>query len=189
MASERFRNFGSIVYPDSCDIDVFVDSFDNLHIPGFLSPCHDRDVDKDGQIVKAHYHLLVMFEGKKSFEQVKALLSPLGCHGLEVVQSIRGSARYLCHLDNPEKAHYSPALVRSFSGADYTDVIMSEADRASALMKLQDIIDDNGLTTFNALNRWLRSHRENDLFRIANFSCAFPVSTYIKSKYERIDKQ
>ena len=58
--------------------------------------------------------------GRKNFEtQVKPIFDDIGGVGREMVNSARGYARYLCHLDNPEKAQYDPAEVRCMGGADY----------------------------------------------------------------------
>lgn len=52
-----------------------------------------------------------MFDGVKTIEQAKDLFEQIGGVGCEKVNSIRGYARYLCHLDNPEKAQYDQGAV------------------------------------------------------------------------------
>lgn len=182
MQNERFRNFTTILYPESADIIVF----DNLHIPGFLSPLHDRDIDQEGCFKKPHYHLLIMFEGKKSIDQVRKLVQSFGGVGLEVVQSIRGAARYLCHLDNPEKAQYSSSMVRAFGGADYNDVIISEADRVKAFEHIEKYIIYNNILYYPDLLRSLQKDGEKDLYRYCLFGLIYPVTQYLKSRMEAI---
>ena len=117
MASQRFRNFACTVYPDSAP-DNWVDILADTHVPAFISPLHAFDVNPDGQLKKSHWHVLVMFEGVKSKDQwleFRASFSGVGC---EIVQSVRGYARYLCHMDNPEKYQYNPVEVQALSGAE-----------------------------------------------------------------------
>ena len=103
----RGRNFATVVYPESASADwqeVLAAEF----VPAFISPLHDKDINPGGEVKKAHYHVILMFDGKKSEDQVREVFARIGGVGLERVQSIRGYARYLCHLDNPEKQQYEP---------------------------------------------------------------------------------
>lgn len=191
MTEQRFRNFSCVLYEESVSPN-FVQIIDSWHVPCFLSPYHDSDkdtekLDDNGNptIKKPHWHLLYMSEGKKSVDGMRALFSSIGGVGLEVVQSIRGAARYLCHLDNPEKAQYSSVFVKCFAGADYTDIISSEADRAEALKKIIAYIDDHQIKYFHQLLNSLIADGEKDLYRLSCFSCNAPVNQYIRSKAER----
>lgn len=186
---ERFRNFSTEFYIESCSPN-FIQMIDDLHVPAFLSPLHDRDKfpaghPHAGEFKKAHYHLLIMFPGKKSPDQVRELLKPMGAVGLEVVQAVSGMARYLCHLDNPEKAQYSITMIRCFGGADYLDVATGEADRAKAVQKIMQYIRSNDIRYYHELLNLLASDGEQDLFRYACFSCHASVNSYLRSRVEK----
>ncbi len=102
----RTRNFATVVYPESAPEEwqgILAEQF----IPAFISPLHDKDLNPTGEEKKAHWHVVVMFEGKKSVEQVTEIFNLIGGVGCDKVHSIRGYARYLCHLDNPDKAKYN----------------------------------------------------------------------------------
>ena len=117
--SGRTRNFATVVYPDSAPSD-WMDKLDRLHIAAFISPLHDKDMDPDGGLKKSHYHVMLMFESPVEYEtRVTPIFAEIGAVGREMVNSARGYARYLCHLDNPEKFQYSPSEVRCIGGADY----------------------------------------------------------------------
>ena len=73
-----------------------------------ISPLHKDDVNPYGEVKKPHYHVIVMFDSVKTLEQFAEFADTFGGVGKEKVNSIRGYARYLCHLDNPEKAQYNP---------------------------------------------------------------------------------
>ena len=184
MASEkardsRGRNFATVVYPESAPEDWqqrLAESF----VPAFISPLHDKDFNATGEPKKPHYHVVVMFVGKKSEEQVRELFKTLGGVGLEPVKSIRGYARYLCHLGNPEKAQYSPDDVRSLCGADYTSTIGLAIDKYKAIEEMMDFIDQNRITSYAALQRYCRRERR-DWFRVLCDTSTMVILEYIKS--------
>lgn len=137
----RFRNWSFIVYPESAPND-WIMQLDDLHVETYISPLHDKDVNPTGELKKPHFHVIICFEGKKSFEQVKTITDSLNAPHPQYINSIRGMARYLCHLDNPEKVQYSPSNVFCLGGADYFDVIHLKSDdrriRAEILKFLKD---------------------------------------------------
>ena len=73
MSDTRKRNFVTIIYPESAP-ENFKEIIGDWHIPAFLSPLHDKDVNPDGEKKKPHYHLMLMFRGKKSLDQVKEII-------------------------------------------------------------------------------------------------------------------
>ena len=127
-ANSRYRNFATVVYPESAS-DNWLDLLQDLKVPTFVSPLHDQDVNPDGQPKKAHYHVMLMYDGKKSEEQARADISTFGGVGCEVVKNTRSYARYLTHKDNPDKAQYNDSDVKAFGGADYFSVCGSVADK------------------------------------------------------------
>lgn len=139
----RTRNFATVVYPDSAPAD-WKEKLDQLHVAAFISPLHDKDVNPNGELKKAHYHVLVMFEGPKDYDtQVKPIFDEIGAVGREIVNSARGYARYLCHLDNPEKATYSPSEVLCMGGADYYGVVTLPTDDLKVITEIKRFCREN----------------------------------------------
>ena len=66
-------------------------------------------------------------------EQAQEVFSVIGGVGIETIKCARAYARYLCHLDNPEKAQYDMENVISCSGADYQTMINLATDKYSAI--------------------------------------------------------
>ena len=61
----RVRNFATVVYPESAPEnwqEILAEQF----IPAFISPLHDKDINPTGEPKKPHYHVMIMYEGKKS---------------------------------------------------------------------------------------------------------------------------
>lgn len=177
----RFRNFATVVYPESAPVEWF-NILSDMLIPCFVSPLHDKDINPGGEIKKPHYHVVVMFEGKKSIEQVTDLFSSFGGVGCEKVNSIRGYARYLVHLDNPEKAQYSISDVRALCGADYSDVINLPSDDLNTIREMLDFISLNSIYAYCDFLDYCAQFKD-DWFRVLCRSGTYVIKEYLKTKY------
>lgn len=139
----RTRNFATVVYPESAPAD-WMDKLSDYHVAALISPLHDKDVNPSGELKKAHYHVLVMFENPMNFDtQVKPIFDVMGAVGRENVISARGYARYLCHLDNPEKTPYSASEVVSMGGADYYAVTNLPIDDIKVITEIKNYCRKN----------------------------------------------
>lgn len=176
---ERYRNFATMVYPESAPSDWFQILSDQM-IPAFVSPLHENDINPTGEAKKPHYHVIIMFEGKKSKEQIMDIFDLIGGVGLEIVKSIRGYARYLCHLDNPEKAQYDPDSVRSLCGADYLGIIGLPIDRYKAIGEMMDFISQEEIKSYAELLQIARLYHP-DWFRILCDNGTYVIKEFIKS--------
>ena len=180
-ATGRTRNYATVVYPESAP-DNWQQTLAEQFIPAFISPLHDQDVNpgEDGEKKKAHYHVILMFDGVKTKEQAKEIFDLIGGVGCEAVKSIRGYARYLCHLDNPEKAQYDPEKVRCLCGADYVSVCSLVIDKYKAIEEMMDYIDQAGITSYQHLMQYCRKERR-DWFRVLCDSGTYVIMEYLKS--------
>ena len=177
---KRYRNFACVVYPESAP-DNWRDTLSGQFIPAFISPLHDKDMDPQNQPKKPHHHVVIMFEGVKTTDQAKAVFDSIGGVGCEVVKSIRGYSRYLCHLDNPEKAQYSPEDVVSLCGADYVGTIGLAIDRLKAVEEMIDFIEEHDILSYRKLMLYARTERR-DWFRVLCESSTYVIKEYLKSK-------
>ena len=175
----RYRNFACVVYPDSAPHD-WQRIISELCIPCFISPLHDKDTNPTGEPKKAHWHVLFAFDGKKSVEQVNTLFAAFGGVGCDVVQSLRGYARYLCHLDNPEKAQYAVDDVATYGGACYSDVIGLPCDKYKAIGEMVDFCNFNHIRSFSELVDYARMCRADWFHVLADSSTLF-MKEYLKS--------
>ena len=179
MAEKRTRNFATVVYPESAP-ENWMDILSDFHIPAFVSPLHQFDVNPSGDVKKSHFHVLLMFDSLKTPSQAKEIFSAFSGVGCEIVNSIRGMARYLCHMDNPEKYQYNPVEVRSFGGADYSGVIELETDRVKIIADMQDWCRSNGCVSLSDLYDYSRIHNY-DWFRALATHCNNVMASYLKS--------
>lgn len=134
----RTRNFATVVYPESAPVD-WIEKLNQYHIAALISPLHDKDKNPSGELKKAHYHVLLMFESPADYEsKVAPIFAEIGGVGRETVGSARGYARYLCHLDNPEKVQYSPSEVRCLGGADYAGITNLPTDDIRIIAEIKN---------------------------------------------------
>lgn len=152
----RVRNWATVVYSDEA-----IDKLSELKLPCLVSPWHDSDVNADGEKKKPHKHIMFCFDGKKSREQIKDICDMIGGVGCEPIQSMRSYARYLCHLDNPDKAQYNINDVRSFGGIDYIELINSLADEFSTLYDIIDYLLENHITSLRDFLLYCRENRQD----------------------------
>lgn len=177
---ERSRNFATIVYPESAPID-WIDILNDYCVPCFISPLHDKDINPTGEPKKPHYHVMLMFENKKADRQIQDIFDSIGGVGLKKLQSIRGYARYLLHLDNPEKYQYDEKEIISIGGADYSSIISIASDKYAALDEMQEFCDEYNITSFYLLCRYATKYKP-DWSRILKDSGSVYMREYLKSK-------
>ena len=175
----RQRAWATVVYPESAP-DDWLQILGEQCVPCFVSPLHDQDENPDGSLKKKHWHVLFTFDGKKSREQIAEITDLIGGVGQEKVKSTRGYARYLCHLDNPEKHQYEPSEVKQFGGADYYSLIGVAVDKYQAIGEMIDFCTENGITEYCDL---LEHARKNEFgwFRILCDNGTVVMREYLKS--------
>lgn len=145
---KRGRNWTIIVYPDSAP-DDWRDLLDKYHIQWIESPLHDKDTNPDGTVKKAHWHVLLLFDGNKSYQQVKDITAKLNTVNPQRVESARGMVRYMVHLDNPEKYQYDVKDIKAHGGADIDTLMKPTAtNRLQTLKEIITYIHDNQVTNF-----------------------------------------
>ena len=177
--SGRTRNFATVIYPESAP-ENWQDILSEQKVPAFISPLHDKDINPYGEPKKPHYHVVVMYEGVKTMEQAENLFNQIGGVGNEKVQSIRGYARYLCHLDNPEKHQYNQEDVRCLGGADYVSTIGLALDKYKAIGEMIDYCVENKIYSYAALLRYCRTERF-DWFRVLCDNGTVVMKEFLKS--------
>lgn len=182
----RTRNFATVVYPESAPVD-WVDILTSQFIPSFISPLHDKDINPGGESKKPHYHVILMFDSVKTVDQAKTIFDLIGGVGCEVVNSIRGYARYLCHLDNPEKHRYNPEDVKSLSGADYYSCCNLAIDRYKVIQDILDYCELYNVISYRELLMYCRTERF-DWFRVLCDNGTYVIKEYLKSKKWEMDQ-
>lgn len=126
------------LYEDSAP-DDFLDRMRESGMEG-LAMRHDKDTTAAGELKEPHWHVVVRFSHAVQAKEAKEVLASFGCKEASVQyrDSWTAVARYLCHLDDPNKFQYNPADVVEFGGADYLDAINRSADKYRIVAEMQD---------------------------------------------------
>lgn len=184
MADERKRNWSFIVYPDSAP-KKWQSVLADYHVPFIVSPLHSKDRKDDGTFKKAHYHVLILFSGKKSYNQVKQITDKLSSPIPEAVASTKGLVRYFAYLDNPEKAQYDPSEIKGFCGADVDSYFtMSRSTRRSVLKDITQYILNNHVTDLSTLVQEALDRNDDNWFSIIVDTNTWYLNMLINSEWK-----
>lgn len=182
----RSRNFVTVVYPESAP-ENWRETLGGECVPAFISPLHDSDVNADGAPKKAHWHVMLMFDTVKTQAQAGEICASIGGVGCQRVSSIRSMARYLCHLDNPDKHQYAPEHVVQLGGADYIGTIGLASDKYKAIREIIAHCRETGIICYADLLEYAAVNRE-DWFRVLCDNGTVVVAHYLKSATWRMER-
>lgn len=174
MASvKKSRGWLTLVYPESAPAN-WKQALARIGMQVVISPLHDQDINQGTEErKKPHYHVLLLWDGpttEKNAKYIAGMICGVGCFPC---MSVRGSVRYFCHLDNPDKHQYSVDDLQQIGGLDLQKLIMSESDETMMLSEIFDFIDQNGITSYKRFvdycriqkiewfNLVMSKHREN----------------------------
>lgn len=181
---DRTRVWAAVVYPESAP-DNWRQLLDDEHIEWAESPLHEFDVNEStGEVKKAHWHIVLAFDGPKSYEQVRDLLAPLHCTVPQKCHSLKGAVRYFAHLDNPEKHQYSPSDIVGHGGFDVAAALVpTSAKRYELIREMKDWCFRENVTDFSDLFDYAGTYRYDDWFPLLCDSCAFVMREYLRSRH------
>ena len=175
------------MYPESAP-ENWREYMDDLHIEWVESPLHEFDCNATGEVKKAHWHLLLMFGGVKSYEQVLEVVKPLNCPIPQRCHNAKAMVRYMAHLDNPEKHQYSVADIKAHGGVDIAEMLRpSSSERYALIREMSEYIKDNGVTEFSDLVYYAMTEHYDDWFPLLCDSSAYLIGQVIKSQRHRLE--
>ena len=154
---QRRTNWMLVFYEDQCP--EWREELDELGMPTLVSPSHDADEwterdekknpkHKAGTLKEPHRHLLAMYDNPVSYDQVVKDFAFLKSKNVKYVKSLPAMARYLTHMDSPDKAQYDPEGVCEFGGADWRDLCATTSDKHLALREMRAFIRENNVVDF-----------------------------------------
>lgn len=181
----RTRTWTFVLYEDSAP-ENWRQLLDDKHIEWVESPWHDKDKNADGSDKKKHKHILLLFPGKKSYEQIKEITDELKQPIPQRCHNAKAMVRYMAHLDNPEKAQYSSSEIVGHGGVDVADMLRpSSSERYSIIREMITYIRSVGITEFQDLMDYAADEHFDDWFPLLCDSSAYVVGQYIKSQRHR----
>jgi hypothetical protein len=180
---KRTRNWTFIIYPDSAPGE-WRKLINSLNFPWIESPLHEGETNPDNETEKkAHYHVLLLFDGKKSYGQVSGITEHLNATIPQICHNSKGLVRYMAHMDNPEKKQYSKSDIIGHNGADPSLYLKASGSaRYELIGEMRVWIDNNQCNEFYQLFDYACSERFDDWFPLLCDNSAYILGEYIKSK-------
>ena len=166
--SIKKRNWAFVLYPESAP-DDWKDILQETGLQCAISPLHDKDINPDGELKKAHYHIILCYSGPTSFNVVKGLTDLLNQPIPQALEQVKGYYRYLTHKDNPEKAQYNDldiVTINGFNIADYSDLTRSEVNALK--IQIQELIRNKEFYEYSDLMDFLC---DNGMFTEYDIAC------------------
>ena len=181
----RTRNWTCVVYPESAP-NNWRDFIDELHIEWVESPLHDRDFNADGEPKKPHWHVILLYDCVKTFEQVKGLTDKLNAPIPQKCGGVKGLVRYMAHLDNPEKAQYSIGDIVGHGGVDIASLLKpSSSERYQLIAEMMDFVQEQNILEMEDLLIFARHNRFDDWFPLLCDNSAYIMGAFLKSRRHR----
>lgn len=191
----RARGWCAIGFLESMP-DGWIDYLEDTHIPiGLIIHEHDVYTEKDekknpdnkaGTLKKPHAHINFYFDGKKSIQQVREILEPIGVKLLQPMHSSQGATRYLLHMDNPEKYQYDESEIVALNGVclDFSKVVPQSRineimNEMAVFLRTHEEVDDFATFWF-----WCQAN-EPDWFDVLNNSKSYVISKVLFSRTQK----
>ena len=68
-SGQKARYWSFVAYPESLPSD-WKDTLTRTGLPIAISPLHDKDINPNGEAKKAHYHVILCFDGPTTYSVV-----------------------------------------------------------------------------------------------------------------------
>lgn len=148
----KSKYWACVVYQESA-AENWINALKMCHVKCVISPLHDKDLHEDGTPKKPHWHVLFIFDGITTEKNARFIIDCIKGVGCLKVVSLVGTARYLCHMDDPDKAQYDLKDVISLCGADIYELIDSKEHDMSTLREIAKYCVENNIISYAQLNR------------------------------------
>ena len=180
------RNWCFVLYPDSAPAN-WMEVLQQTGLEVAISPLHDKDKDPTGENKKAHYHIIILYQGPTTGAIVWDLVvGELGQPMPIPLQGVRGMYRYFTHRDNADKYQYNEKDIQVLNGFDincYAD--LTTADKAKIKIELIKMIKESVITEYSDFVDRLLELDKDDYLYIGTTNTLF-FNAYITSIRHKI---
>lgn len=158
--------FAFLIYPESLPQN-WEDELEATGLRCAISPLHDKDINKDGTLKKAHYHGIIVAKNPVTTQAMRNKLAKvLGKSVASQVQFIKKSIpdayAYFTHSTKQARAdkkfQYDEKEIKLMNGFDVHryDMPLDEYDKDNIIDEVCDIIEFEGLTHISQVNSYVR---------------------------------
>lgn len=175
------RYWAFILYPESAPVN-WRESLQETGCQFAISPIHDMDINPDGSTKKAHYHIIIAYEGPTTYNNVKGVCERVNATIPQPLEQLRGYYRYFTHKDNPEKFQYSESDITTINGFDINNYIeLTYTEVSSILLQIQYLIRDKHITEYSTLLDYLVDNDLKEFWDVAR-NHTLLLTAYITSR-------
>lgn len=168
MLEDKNRHWTFVMYPDSLP-ENYLEILQQTGLEVAISPLHNRDLDKEKELKKAHYHVLLCFPGPTTYKKVCSITQKLNATIPQRVLSVKGIYRYFTHKDNPEKYQYDEQEIVCLNGFDSENfVAMTTSQIKMIVRELTDIILNKNILEYVDLIDFLVTNEMYDFLDVAS---------------------
>ena len=170
----KSRYWSFIIYPESAK-ENWESILEEKGLIFAVSPLHNKDIDPTGEKKKEHYHVLIEYDGPKTYKSIKEeICDEIGATIPKKVESIRGYYRYLTHMDNPEKAQYKQEDIKNYNGFR---IELTNTETTLIKMKILNIREEKNILEYKDLVDYMRELGDIDYLEMVS------NHTYFFDKY------
>lgn len=183
----KIRAYRLELYSD-CPEHVKAMEIINSGIYEYACICHDKDVDDDGVIKKAHYHYVLRFPNAK---YKNALLKELGIayNYCLACDDVDGALLYLIHFRDSSKFQYDISEVQGSLKIRLAELLekygKGESERVVELFNFLDSV--NGFISVREFSRWCAENGYWDIYR-RSASIFLKVLDEHNARYSVVDR-
>ena len=182
---DKNRHWTFVMYPDSLP-ENYLDILQQTGLEVAISPLHNKDLDNEKELKKAHYHVLLCFPGPTTYKKVLSITSKLNATVPQRVLSVKGIYRYFTHKDNPEKYQYDEQEIICLNGFDSENfVAMTTSQIKMIVRELTDIILKQNILEYVDLIDFLYTNEMFDFLDVASSKTIY-FNTLISSLRNKI---
>ena len=192
----KSRGWKLLLYPDSAPED-WKELLDESCVK-YVCALHDKDQwdvrdekknpeHKKGDLKKAHYHILLLFDGPKTYNRVLPLAEKIKAKiPFEMLDgNPSGFMRYMLHLDQPKKHQYPEEILEAHNGAV---IDISKADDDDVIYdEIFDFLETSEIHNFYLFQRYARKAKPK-WFKFSRVH-SYQVACLIKAKLDFIQEQ
>ena len=183
---ERTRIWSFIAYPDSVPIDWEQILTERFNLKWARSPLHDSDINADETQKKPHWHIVVVFDGKKSYNQIKEISDTINATIPQKVHNLQGLMRYFLHLDNPEKAQYDFKDIKAVGINAEVEVFSEKEGKLRVIREMIEFCETNDIRELCELFNYAMGN-ESSWFEALSLNSAIVMNMYLKSRRHKVE--
>lgn len=144
----KARHWAMVVYPESAP-ENWKEIVGETGLAFAVSPLHNKDINPDGEIKKAHYHVIMSWDGPVRVTVPKRLTEQVNAPIPIKIESVKGHYRYFTHMDNPEKYQYEEKDIQLFNGFDISEYIaLTKEEKYVAISNIKRLIHEKNIIEY-----------------------------------------